>query len=197
MSNDAMTLASVFDVQKEATAKTREIKESSSFREVKEKMSEKLAGIEPAPGFYDGLLEMLLKNLDDLLAIDLPRDVLVATWKKQKMLQKYCDKVKYPPGVKSLVPMIEHTLKTSHQPSMDVTIFDQPMGKLAVKLDAAFLIKGAILEVQDGKIKKVQTGDVESSGRLHFSGVPIMEKKVLIRIPAAYDLGDGVPINSV
>lgn len=194
MSNEAMTLASVFDVQKEASAKTREIKESNGFRDVKEKMSEKFAGIEPAPGFYDGLLDMLVKNLDELLAIDLPRDILAATWKKQKMLQQYCDKKKYPPGVKSLVPVVEHTLKTSHQPSMEVTIYDQNMGTLAVKLDAAFLIKGAILEVQDGKIKKIQTGDVESSGRFSFSGVPIMEKKVLIKIPGAYDLKEGVEI---
>lgn len=157
-------------------------------------MAEKFNGTEPAPGFYDGMLVILIKNLDELLAIDVPRDVLAATWKKQQTLRDYCNKEKYPPDVKSLVPLVEHTVKTSHEPSMEVTLFEQNLGTLSVKLDAAFLIKGGILEVQDGKIKKIQTGDIESTGRLSLSGVPVMEKKVKVRIPGVYDLGDGVAI---
>jgi hypothetical protein len=196
MSDEQITLASAFEVDKAAAGQAEGLKKSESFQSVKQKMSEKFGGVKLPSGFYDGLIDLLVKNLHELLAIDIPKDILANTWKNQKMLREYCDRQKYPADQKFLVPMIEHTLKTSHEPSMEVSVLGQSIGNLPVKLEAAFLIKGATLEVQDGKIKKIQIGDLDSTGQLQFLGVPVLEKKITIHIPGAYDLKEGVEIKN-
>jgi hypothetical protein len=195
MQDEPITLARAFDVEKEVSDKASELKKSGVFQDIRQKMVEKAKALKLSPGFYDGLFDLLTKNLNELLAIDIPKNILAGTWKNQKLLWEYCDKEKYPPDVKSLVPLIEHTLKTSHEPSLEVSAFGQALGTLAVKLEATFLIKSGMLEVQDGKIKKIQTGDIESTGQLHYMNVPVMEtKKIVIHIPGAYDLKEGVEI---
>ncbi len=195
MENEPITMASAFDLEKEASGKADALKKSGSFQDVRKKMSEKLPGVKLPDGFYDKLFELLIANLNELLAIDIPKDVLAGTWKRQKSLQEYCDPEKYPPGVKSLVSLTEHTLKTSHEPSMEVTVLGQALGTLAVKLEASFLIKPGMLEIEGGKIRKIQTGDIEGTGHCSFMGVPVMETKtVTIHLPGVYDLKEGVEI---
>jgi hypothetical protein len=194
MSKQPITLANTFEVEKEAAVRANDLKQSGSFQRVKQEMAEKFKGLKLAPGFYDGIFDLLIKNLGELLSNDIPTEILAESWKKGKTLLQYCDKEKYPPDKKSLVPILQHTIKTSHEPSMEVSIHGQPIGSLTVKLEASFLIKGGMLEVQDGKIKKILTGDIEGTCRLQFMGVPIMEKKTVFRIPGEYDLKKDVVI---
>jgi hypothetical protein len=195
MSNEPITLANAFDVEQEAAKRANEVKQSSSFKEVKQKIAEQSGGMKLAPGFYDGLFDLLIENVNELLGIDIPADILAGTWKKQQMLAGYRDKEKYPPDRSYPVTMVDHTIKTSHEPSMEISLFEQTVCTLTVKFEATFLIKGLILDVQDGKIKKMRTGDIESTGQMQFVGVPVMEtKKIIISIPGVYDLKEGVEI---
>ena len=76
-----------------------------------------------------------------------------------------------------------------------MTVFGQPLGTLAVKLEASFLIKPGMLEIESGKIRKIQAGDIESTGHCSFMGVPVMETKtVTIKLPGVYDLKEGIEI---
>jgi hypothetical protein len=195
MRDEPITLAAAFDVEKEAASKANELKKSGAFAEVKQKMTETSKNVKLPAGFYDSLFDQLIKNLSDLLAIDIPGEILAGAWKKQSLLREFCDKEKYPPDVRSLVPLVEHTLNTSHEPSMEISLMGQALGNLSVKFEASFLIKGGMLEIQDGKILSIQTGDIDSKGSLKFMGVPVMEKKIVIPIPGAYELKEGVAIN--
>lgn len=189
-----ITLANTFEVEKEAAVRADELKQSGSFQGVKQEMAERFKGMKLPDGFYDNLFDLLIKNLGELLGNDIPGDILAKTWKTRKTLLPYCDKEKYPPGKKSLVPMLEHTVKTSHEPSMEISIHEQPVGSLSVKFDASFLIKGGMLEVEDGKIQKVQAGDIEGTGKMEFMGMPVMEKKIIFQIPGDYELKSPVAI---
>jgi hypothetical protein len=197
MSNKPITLANTFEVENEAAVRANELKQSGSFQGVKQEMAERFRGMKLPDGFYDQIFDLLVKNLGELLSNDIPTDILAETWKKRKTLLEYCDKVKYPPEKKSLVPILEHTIKTSHEPSMEVSVYEKPIGTLAVKFDASFLVKGGMLEVQDGKINKIVAGNIEGTGKLQFMGVPVMEKKTTFPIPGEYDLKEPVAIGLI
>jgi hypothetical protein len=194
MNREPITLANTFEVEKEAGAWANDLKQGGSFQGIKQEMAEKLKGLKLPAGFYDAVFDLLIKNLGELLSNDIPTEILAGTWKKRKALLEYCDKTKYPPEKKSLVPILEHTIKTSHEPSMEVSVYEQPVGTLSVKLEASFIIKGGMLEVQDGKIKRIMAGNIEGTGKLQFMGVPLMEKKTTFHIPGGYDLKKPVPI---
>jgi hypothetical protein len=194
MSKAPITLASTFEVEKEAAVRANELKQGGSFQDVRKQMAEQFKGMTLAPGFYDGIFDLLVKNLGELLGNDIPGDILAETWKTRKGLLQYCDKEKYPPGKKALVPILEHKVNTSHEPSMEISVHEQPIGSLTVKFEASFLIKGGMIEIEDGKIRKIQTGDIESTGKMQFMGVPVMEKKITFQIPGEYDLKAPVEI---
>src|SRR5262245_18512962 len=43
-------------------------------------------------------------------------DIFVGAWNKSRELRKYSDPKKYPPDEANFVPLVEHTITSTHQP---------------------------------------------------------------------------------
>ena len=194
MGNNLLTFNDFFEMKEEAAGKSEQFFNSQAFQNVKQKLAEEAKGAKLNKGFYEGMFNLMLDKLGELLEINLPKDVLAEAWSKNKSLQEYRNSEKHPPEKTALVPLVEHSLKTSHAPSMEITMFERTLGTLELKIDADFLIKGAILEISGGRIMKIHLSEIEGKGKLQFLGVPFLEKKSSLKIPGVFDLKEGVAI---
>jgi hypothetical protein len=93
------------------------------------------------------------------------------------------------------VPLSEHTVKSEHNPHVEILVNDEPVGKIAFQIALTFTVRGAILIVQDGKIRGFKTGEIRGKGTLKCEGLLLLEQDFrAIPLPGSVDLGDGIPI---
>lgn len=145
---------------------------------------------------WSAAFEEIYKKTADLLDISVV-DVLVGAWNTYQALKKYLDKEKYPPTQSILVPLAEHTVKSEHNPHIDIFINDKLVGSIAFQIVLTFTVRGVILIVQDGKIKGIKTGEVKAKGSLKCEGALLLEQDFRpIPLPGSVDLGDGIPITA-
>jgi hypothetical protein len=56
-------------------------------------------------------------------------------------------------------------------------------------------LKGAMLDIRDGKIIEILTGSCTGSGSIQYAGITILEKKTApYTLPATLNLGEGITI---
>jgi len=138
--------------------------------------------------------EIIIAKIADILNIGI-LDIMVMAWKKYEILRKYADSKECLPGEIFLVPLVEHTIKSAHCPSIEILINGVPVGKINFQITIALIIEGIILKIQDGKIKEITTGACKGKGTLACENIVILEKKTCpIPLPGSIDLGEGIPI---
>ena len=137
---------------------------------------------------------MIEEKIDDLLDIPIP-DILQRAWKKRKEMLKYTDKDKYPPEVTSMVNLLDHTIKSEHNPYLEVKINGNLIGKIDFHIVLSLVIKGILLKIQDGKITEITTGTIKGKGSVKCEDYVILEKESeTFNLPGSINLGDGIPI---
>jgi hypothetical protein len=138
--------------------------------------------------------EIIVEKIADILDVSIP-GIMVGAWNKYKILVKYADSEKYPPNETFLVPMAEHTVKSEHNPYIEILINGKPVGEINFNITVSLILKGIILKVQGGKVKAINTGTCKGKGTLKCENIVILEKETRsISLPGSIDLGEGIPI---
>lgn len=194
MTNNKISLSRFLNLKEEAFAKMPELLNGEKFQALKDKIESEKKGFTLDSSFYEDVFMLLLDKLDELLDIDIPKDILAQAWSKHQDLLEYRDSEQYPPEVTFLVPLVQHSLSTKHAPSIEPSLAGKSLVKLELEIEVEFLIKGAILSVQNGRIMKIRLGAIEGTGSLGLAGISVLEKENTLEIPYIIDLGEGVPI---
>ena len=130
-------------------------------------------------------------------------DILGAAWAQVERLREYSDPELHPPEETVEAPLVDHTVESSHAPEVAVLIDDSEVATLNFTIQLELRIEGCVLEVRDGRIRKVQSGICRIAGSLAcvvnagFSSHPLYERSVESReyaITGDLDLGEGVPL---
>ena len=131
------------------------------------------------------------KSLFDIDAVDL----LVAGWSKHRELAKYKDTKKFPPDETHIVPLTKHTMKIAHHPYLEVLLGPKTLAKVPFDVSMTFELEGFLLTIQNGKIRKVQTGTCQARGRIALKGLTLAEKQLTkIELPAALEFEEGIDL---
>ncbi|ELS02503.1 hypothetical protein Xen7305DRAFT_00022170 [Xenococcus sp. PCC 7305] len=195
MSETRFTLCDLFNAKEEVEQQKDQLAKSPSFDKVKEKMSEQGSKFPLLAKFSDKLIPLILGKLDELLDIDIFQDILGETWSQQQELAQYADSGEYPPTKTVLVPILEHSLDSEHNPFVEPTIGGLAMGKIELQVEASFIINGVILEICNAKIMKLHLDGILGGGVLKFAGIPFLEKETAtLDLPGTIDLGEGISI---
>ncbi len=136
----------------------------------------------------------IIGHIDKLLKINIV-EIMMRPWKNYGGLAKYKDPQKYPPDRTYIVPLLEHTISSSHNPQIVVEL--EPLFKTTIPVDITveLLLKGFALEIQAGKIKKIHTGECKGSGLVQCMNVTLLRKELEnIALPGIIDLGEGIRI---
>lgn len=115
-------------------------------------------------------------KIPDLLAID-PSKLLVGTWAKGKEFQRYADPEQYPADETILVKLTRHTIRSAHQPKVEVMANDVLVDTVDFELAMAITIDGAVLKIKGGKIHEVALGEATASGELSCEGHSLAKRE--------------------
>lgn len=194
---EILTIGQFFDVENEVEKKSDEILASDKFKDLGKEIVSAANDADLPDGFSDGLVNLLIENLNKLLEIEIVGDVLGAAWSKHQALQEYRDLEKYPPGEVSLVPMVSHVIESTHKPSIEVIMFEESVGSIELQVDTSFKIDGAILEIEEAKITKVNLSSIEGTGKFSTLGIPLLEKTREMKLPGVIELEKPIEIRSL
>ncbi len=191
----SLNLRQFFSLNEQQARQAEIILKSEKLQDIKNRIQQDNPKETLPDRFYNHLFEVVLTKLDELLNLDLIEDILLPAWSKHPELQEYRDPEKHPPGETALVPLLEHAITSSHEPSIEPSIAGQSLGEITFEVEIESIVKGAILEIQDAKIVNVKLGGLDVAGSLSLSGVSFLEKDLAsLELPGSIDLPEGVPI---
>ena len=171
-------------------------KKMSSMEILKKVSAVKDAITKEAPDIrWPVAFEEIMRKTGDLLDISLG-DIMSRAWNKYRVLTSYLDREKFSPRESFLVPLAEHTIKSDHNPHVDILLGERSIGKIDFDIKVSLTLKGFIVRIQDGKIMEIKTGTCKAKGSITCEDFLIVEKETdSVTLPGTIGLGDGVPIS--
>jgi len=149
---------------------------------------------EPGIVSWSSILDEVKAEIETLLDIGIP-DVVAGAWNTAGKLVEYLDQEKYPPNETVIVPLLKHSIQSSHHPYIEVLVDDMSMGKVHLDIVVEMVLEGFYLKIKAGKIKAIETGMCKAKGSIGIEGVTLMEEQMKpITLPGVISLGDGIEI---
>ena len=131
-------------------------------------------------------------QLEALLAT--PLDAIVGgAFSAWRTLREYRDAKMHPPDEVALVPLLTHTIESTHHPYLEILIDGLPR-RIPFEVRLALVIDGATLQVQAGRIREMRFGSCKGEGSLSCSAIVLVEPKTRsIPLPGVIRFPDGLP----
>ena len=151
--------------------------------------------IERIPGIaWEQVLGELQIEIGKILDVGFD-DILFGAWKKYRELQQYTDTNKHSPDEVVLVPLVEHTITSTHRPYIDLFVNEKRVGHIVFTITLRLKLEGIVLKIQGGKIREVKAGACDGEGSLKIGDVPLAEGKLIsFDLPGVITLTNGVEI---
>jgi hypothetical protein len=183
MPNTEPTLADLFPMSKE---------------ELSQKLSSAIESQGDAKAWSAPVRQMVVEDVSrrfgELLDIRLA-DIMAGAWCKYRSLLRYADARQHPPDESVVVPLGEHDIDSRHSPAVEILMNNTPVLKLTFAVDLTLTVKGALLRIQNARIREIRPGDVSARGKIAFGPAVIAERKSrTVTLPGSIDLGEGFPI---
>jgi hypothetical protein len=188
--NEILTLNQFFSSEQEPSMKRlTKTEEQDNLAEIKKLISDKAKVLWPLA--CDFIFKKLMGALDDNIS-----DIMIEAWGKYKEIIEYADVKKHPPDEANLVPLDEHTISTEYNPEIEITFKNIPLTKtIHFNITVSLIVNGIILEIQGGKIMKVNIGTCKGSGSIKCEGFEILKKETSpFTLAGPIDLGQGITI---
>lgn len=172
----------------------RKVEKDTALQDLREQISEELPKLAWKP-----VARQLGQKIVESLDFGVAERILGPAWQKLEVLQQYRDPEEFPPEETVLVPIAEHTVTSSHSPHVEIRLKEFEVGRLDLSVDLELELKGVLLEVRGGVIRRIQAGSCLGRGRLacHFRGKEVWKverESRQIEFEQGVALGDGIPI---
>jgi len=105
-------------------------------------------------------------------------DVLVAGWKKQNEVRDLLKATAADPARTALVQLAEHTLESTHKPSIEVRSAGKVVARLSFTIEVAFNVEAVELVLRHGRVEEVRPGRVTAQGTVKLEHAVILERKL-------------------
>jgi len=147
------------------------------------------------PGLAAGALKGELANaFAQILDINVV-DLLCGGWSKLKELQSYRDQAQHPPNEVALLALGDHSITSTHRPSIRVLVSGAELAKLDFDLTVELAVEAAQLKIRSGRILALISGDFAMRGAIALDGVNLLSKESeKFQIPGEIGLGEGIEI---
>ena len=150
-----------------------------------------------APGFAWGPEAARISSMVfELLNVGIVRNALVKVWNESGLFRKYLDRDAYPPEETIEVTLVDHTITSRHHPKIELLLNGAPVYPIVLDVTVTITVQGAVIEIQDGKIKTVRIGELGGGGDLKWEGYLLASEKLKpIPLPGTREFGEGgIPI---
>ncbi|MGP3910164.1 hypothetical protein [Nonomuraea sp. 10N515B] len=121
--------------------------------------------------------------------------VLLSGWATYRNLRAAARRTLDNPGTGQMVPLVDHEVVSRHEPSVEVQVNGQPVGRLRFGIDLVLHVTGLQASVRNGRLIRLTGGDCVASAVCKVQGVEVARQDyVLVTLPINRDLGEGYPI---
>lgn len=134
----------------------------------------KVDGKTPPRAVGPALIGAMKGALDDILSVDLG-DVMGASWGKLKVVKEAMAATRDAPGTTIVAPLLEHAIKSSHEPKIELYIGAAKLCDLTFQIGLNLKLKEVSLAVSEGRITAVHAGLLTGEGTLALGGVPLVK----------------------
>ena len=127
-------------------------------------------------------------------------EVLAAGWRTRPEARALADPAGRTPGEAVAVELAEHAVKWSCEPVVEVVadvggVAGAALAEVRFRLAVEIVVRGGVLVVQDGRLMRVDAGELDVSGSLAVEGVALCEHEKRLTVPGSLRFGEaGVPI---
>jgi hypothetical protein len=140
--------------------------------------------------------EWFIKELGNVLDRIHLADILVGAWSGSGQLNKYLNPGKYSPDEAVFVPLLEHTITSTHRPSIEMLLGERVIGTSELEISVELTLQGVVLKIQGGKIREIRSASMKGKGQIKIESVNLFKKEMdLLALPGVIDLGEGNPSN--
>jgi hypothetical protein len=194
MSDSDVTLNSIFSI--EATdlplAIAAALESSDALSAMKGKILDDVAELD-----LDSILGAIVDKVSSLLDLSLS-EIMVTAWKKYELLADCLDEDKYSADESILVTLTRHSLSSEHHPSIEILANDQEIGKLTFTIKLSLQVQGAVLKIQDKKVREIRLGEVSGDGTFKCGDYEIASREFNpINFPGSISLNPGIEIPAI
>lgn len=131
-----------------------------------------------ATGIGDVDRRVMTNNVADKLkdALDVKiNQVLKSAWSQHRDLADDLEKSKQTKGETFLVPLANHTIRSTHHPAVEVMVNDRRVAAFKFNANLMMRIQGAVLKVEGGEVVGVESGAWQGVGQLKCGPVTLVE----------------------
>jgi hypothetical protein len=122
-------------------------------------------------------------------------DALGEAWKKLSEVEEYADPKKHKPSDRNLVPLVEHTIKSQHEPELKILLHGKEIGSVKFDLEFSLTLDGFDLAIQNARIMEIQTGNAKGEGSLSLAGISLWKYEwAPVHFPGQISLRSGIPL---
>ena len=149
--------------------KVTSVESSVKIAELREEISKKVPEMK-----WTAVYNEVLGTCSELLDIKLT-GILEGAWMKYQQVEHYLEQGKSDPGVTFLVPLVNHTIVSEHQPKIEIRIDEFSMGKIDFEIHLELELSGVILKIKESRIDGVKAGSCKCKGSLSCEGIILFE----------------------
>jgi hypothetical protein len=189
MNNQPQSVAELLELESRESGRSESLKSSEGMRAV----LEDLGPLVP-PGVKSSLAGAAERFIPGMLNLPLG-DVLAGGWNKLRTIFKYRDGEKYPPNEVYLVSLADPAITSTHHPTVQVTLDNQPILQLEFDLVLALTFDTAVLRIQNKRITEIQAGTCKGKGTLKYKKAILFERATReFSLRGSIPLGEGLLI---
>jgi len=118
----------------------------------------------------------LQSAFDSILAVN-AGDVLQASWGKVMAVRDAILATRKDPAATALVPLLDHKITSKHSPQIDVTLGGKTLLQIPIDISLSLALKGAVLDIRQGRLFGVSGGSCVGDGVLAFAGKTLLQRK--------------------
>jgi hypothetical protein len=138
---------------------------------------------------WGSMPKAIVGQLSTLLDIGFA-DILVGAWNKSYAVRQQLQKSSKAPDKDFFLQLVEHTIKSTHDPYVALLKNGQEVGRLPFSISLELVLHGAVLRIRDGAVRDVQTGQIKGKGSVKLAGVTLIEKTLSpISVPGTFEVG--------
>lgn len=103
-------------------------------------------------------------------------DIVVRAWNENKLFERFLNPDEYDPNETFQVSLKKHTIRSKHQPHIDVTLNGKLLGRIDFQIELALTLEGVILTIRGGRVHEVQLGKAQGSGTLKCENLILLKR---------------------
>ena len=114
------------------------------------------------------------EKLKDALDVSID-DILLSAWSQHRDLVSDLEKSRQHKDETLLVPLADHTIRSTHQPAVEVMVNDRRVAAFKFSANLMMRIQRAVLKVEAGEVVGIEAGAWNGVGQLKCGAVTLVE----------------------